>query len=181
MDQDVAQGHFRDDLYYRLSGMIIHLPPLRDRGSDVLLLAEHFLGRACREQKRSLLLLSPEARRKLQRYHFPGNVRELENIIERAVALEQGNTITPSSLIIYEQDAAADPSGVNRVLGGELSLEDHLQSEEHKILKAAMDATGGHKSQAAQLVGLNFRQFRYRWDKYASESQDQNAPEGASS
>ncbi|MGM0646315.1 MAG: sigma-54-dependent transcriptional regulator [Thermodesulfobacteriota bacterium] len=172
VDHEVSQGTFREDLYYRLSGMIIHLPPLRERGQDIVLLAEHFLHRACREQKRPLLHLSQQAKEKLLRYNFPGNVRELENIIERAVALEQGNTVTPSSLLIYEPGGTTETSAVDLVLHGERTLEEHLQNEEHKILKAALESTGGRKSQAAQLVGLNFRQFRYRWGKYAPDETD---------
>lgn len=172
VDHEVAHGSFREDLYYRLSGMIIHLPPLRERGQDIVLLAEHFLSRACREQKRPLLHLSQKAKEKLLRYNFPGNVRELQNIIERAVALEQGTIITPSSLLIYEPEGGTETSAVDLVLNGERTLEEHLQNEEHKILKAALESAGGRKNQAAQLVGLNFRQFRYRWGKYAPDDTD---------
>ena len=166
IEQDVACGQFREDLFYRLSGVIIHLPPLRDRDQDILLLAEHFLQRFAREQNKTITALSPQAREKLQSYHYPGNVRELETIMARSVALENTSCITPSSLIIYEQPQAGQQNAQEKVLSQKMSLDEYLEHEDRRILLSALERTGGHKGQAAELVGLSFRQFRYRLSKY---------------
>ncbi|MBS3779230.1 MAG: sigma-54-dependent Fis family transcriptional regulator [Desulfovermiculus sp.] len=170
IEQEVASGSFREDLFYRLSGVIIHIPPLRERGEDLLLLAEHFLQKFCREQNKSLSGLSRQAREKLKNYHYPGNIRELETILARAVALETGSTITPSSLIIYEQPQSAQASGREKVLRQEIPLDAYLEQEDRDILLSALHRSGGHKSKAAEMVGLSFRQFRYRLSKYRTDS-----------
>lgn len=173
VEQSVADGHFREDLYYRLSGVKVHLPPLRDRGDDALALADHFLEKACRSQKRQIAGFSPQARAKLLSYHYPGNVRELENIIERAVALESGNTITAESLVIYEKISPCDlDSGVQKVLSGQLTLDEYLNMHESKVIAEALRRCGGHKGRAAEMVGLNFRQFRYRLTKSGEKDED---------
>ena len=166
VEQEVAQGNFREDLFYRLSGVIVKLPPLRERGEDILLLARYFLQRACAEQKKNVHVFTPEAEEKLLNYTYPGNVRELENIVERAVALETGDKITPNSLIIYEQGRPDDRfPGAEEVLQGKISLDDYLLQQEKEILERALERTNNHKSKAAALLGLNLRQFRYRLSK----------------
>ncbi|NCC24021.1 MAG: sigma-54-dependent Fis family transcriptional regulator [Deltaproteobacteria bacterium] len=162
VDEDVASGLLREDLYYRLSGVIIHIPPLRDRREDIPALADHFLTRACRSQNKSTSGFTDEARSKLQRYDYPGNVRELENIVERAVALENAQLIQPESLVVYEQAVPPHGGGEEAVLDGRLSLDEFLVEREKRILQEALRRTGGHKGNAAELVGLNLRQFRYR-------------------
>ena len=170
LESDIREGLFREDLFYRLSGVIMHLPPLRERQEDILLLAEHFLAGACREQGRILSGFSTQARSILQAYAYPGNVRELENIIDRAVALEGDSVVHSASLIMYGTDfgrtsAAVQDRSVEDVLSGAMSLDEYLQHQELRILRAALERTGGHKGNAAALVGLNFRQFRYRLSK----------------
>jgi two-component system response regulator PilR (NtrC family) len=173
VEQSVADGDFREDLYYRLSGVKVHLPPLRERGDDALALAEHFLDKACRAQKRQIKGFSPQARAKLASYHFPGNVRELENIIERAVALEAGDTITAEALVIYEKISPCDQdSGVQKVLSGQMTLDEYLAIHEQKVIAEALRRCGGHKGRAAEMVGLNFRQFRYRLTKSGEKDED---------
>jgi len=174
VEQEVSKGDFREDLYYRLSGVKVHLPPLRERGDDVLTLADHFLAKACKAQKRQMNGFAPEARAKLLTYHYPGNVRELENIIERAVALEPGDRITPDALIIYEKIATNElEQGVQKVLSGQMTLDEYLTMHEQKVLQEAMRRTGGHKGRAAEMVGLNFRQFRYRLTKPGEKDEDE--------
>jgi two-component system response regulator PilR (NtrC family) len=172
IEGDVASGNFRDDLFYRLSGMIIAIPPLRERGDDLFLLAEHFLNKFCRQQNKNLAGLTRQARHKLANYHYPGNVRELETIIARAVALENGPYITEASLIIYEQSQAGPKSRREKVLNQEISLDQYLEQEDREILLTALDRTSGHKKRAAELVGLSFRQFRYRLSKYLHSTND---------
>jgi len=176
-EQEMARGNLREDLYYRLSGVRIHLPPLRERQEDIIPLAELFLQRACHEQKRSLNGFAPKARHKLLAYHYPGNVRELENIVERAVALESTSMIQPESLIIYETCPPQGPnSGLERLWSGQINLEDYLLEHERAILQEALTRTGGHKGKAAELLGISFRQFRYRLTK-AMEKEDEFPPE----
>lgn len=173
VEQCVREGSFREDLYYRLSGVKVHLPPLRDRGDDIILLAEHFLRTACRTQKRLVQGFSPDALTKLRAYQYPGNVRELENIIERAVALEPGETISAASLIIYEQLSVSDQDfGMERVLSGQMTLDEYITMHEQKILNEAMRRCNGHKGRAAEVVGLNFRQFRYRLTKAGEKDEE---------
>lgn len=98
LEAAVAAGTFREDLYYRLNVIPIHLPPLRERGQDVLLLARHFLGRFCRKKERPPLELSPVVQRVLLAYAWPGNVRELENVMERLSVLVDGHVVAPEDL-----------------------------------------------------------------------------------
>ena len=182
IEKDVAEGNFREDLFYRLSGVIIKVPPLRERQDDVLLIAEYLLQRTCKEQNKHLEGFTSEAKAKLRRYNYPGNVRELENIIERAVALETGPFITPASLVIYENIQPVPSSSKSElVLEGKLSIDEYLDQEDCKILEEALERTGGHKGKAAKLVGLNFRQFRYRLSKHAEEisASGNSSPESA--
>ncbi|MBP9943842.1 MAG: sigma-54-dependent Fis family transcriptional regulator [Desulfomicrobium sp.] len=173
VEQSVADGDFREDLYYRLSGVKVHLPPLRERGDDALSLAEHFLEKACRAQKRQLRGFTAEARRKLLAYGYPGNVRELENIVERAVALEPGDIVTADSLVIYEKISSSDQEGgIQKVLSGQMTLDEYLAVHEHKVIAEALRRCGGHKGRAAEMVGLNFRQFRYRLTKSGEKDED---------
>lgn len=173
IEQCVAEGTFREDLYYRLSGVKVHLPPLRERGQDIQTLADHFLKKACQTQKRALKGFTGDARSKLLRYHYPGNVRELENIVERAVALEPGDTVTSEALVIYEKIPAGElECDLQKVLSGQLTLDEYLATHEHRVLQEAMRRCGGHKGRAAEMVGLNFRQFRYRLTKVGEKDED---------
>jgi len=166
VENEVAEGNLREDLFYRLSGVIIHLPPLRERNEDLFLLADHMLERFCKEQSKAIKGFSTGAKHKLRSYTYPGNIRELENIIERAVALETGPYITPSSLVIYEHNAPQPPSGEDQVLSGEMSLDQYLEKIDRDVLSSALERTQGNKKKAAELVGLSFRQLRYRLSKH---------------
>jgi len=166
VENEVAEGNLREDLFYRLSGVIIHMPPLREREDDLFLLAEHFLQRFCQEQNKSIKGFSTGAKQKLRTYHYPGNVRELENIIERAVALESGPYISPASLVIYEQTTTHPNMDREQVLSGELSLDQYLEKIDNEVLASALERTQGNKKKAAELVGLSFRQLRYRLSKH---------------
>ncbi len=172
IEQEVAAGRFREDLFYRLSGVIINIPPLRKRGEDLFLLAESLLKRFCKEQNKEIKGFSQKAIQKLKNYRYPGNIRELENIIERSVALENSSYITPSSLIIYENIHSGNKPGEEQIFNGELSLDQYLEQEDRKILLSALEKTRGHKSKAAELLGLSFRQFRYRLSKHKIDYQD---------
>jgi two-component system response regulator PilR (NtrC family) len=166
VDTEVTEGGMREDLYYRLSGVRVHLPPLRERKDDLFVLADHLLERFCREQGKLIKGFSTGAKHKLRDYHYPGNIRELENIIERAVALETGPYITPPSLVIYEQGPPQTCANGEQVLSGKLSLDQYLEQIDREVLSSALERTRGNKKKAAELVGLSFRQLRYRLSKH---------------
>ncbi|MGW8316006.1 MAG: hypothetical protein ACWGNV_10425, partial [Bacteroidales bacterium] len=102
--QEVRKGHFRQDLYYRLLGLQIELPPLRERGNDVLILATHFVRSFCRENNLAVKKLTPAAMQKLRQYPFPGNVRELKSVMELAVTLSGGDQIEPEDIVFGEEE-----------------------------------------------------------------------------
>jgi two-component system response regulator PilR (NtrC family) len=175
---EVRAGRFREDLYYRLNVVQIRVPPLRERRADILPLAEHFLRRFAAEHQRPSLRLSREARRRLDEYDFPGNVRELENLIERAVALSNGDEVTLDALPAPLRGAPAlTPDGP---LPTGFSMEAHLASIERQLIDRALSEAHGVKKDAAAKLGLTFRQFRHRLKKLSGEvdAADEAAEEG---
>jgi two-component system response regulator PilR (NtrC family) len=175
LQKSVAEGRFREDLFYRINVIPIHMPPLRERGEDVPLLAEHFLVKYATQMDKPVRSISMEAQRRLAAYHWPGNVRELENVIERAVALEQTRTVLPESLpehlrSIKARAVAFDvPAGGDRAteLGPLPDLSEgfdlEAQGEElyRHYLSLALQRAGGVQTKAADLLGMSFRSFRY--------------------
>jgi len=157
LDKQVRQGRFREDLYYRLNVIPIELPPLSERRDDVPLLARHFLGKICAEMKRPLMTLTPAAVRALEAYDWPGNVREMENVIERTVALTDGALIDrhdlPPQLAGGGSDAELLP--VPRIPAQGLSLPQTIDAIERAMIGQALALSGGVKSRAAALLGLN--------------------------
>ena len=168
---EAQAGRFREDLYYRLNVIQIALPPLRERMEDVPLLVQHFLARYRRELGKEVKELAPAAMEKILAHPFPGNVRELENLIERAVALSRGPTlgvdVLPASVL--EKGGArrlAPPtpaSAAAPMAGG--NLDEILASYERGLLADALQRAGGVKKRAARLLGISFRSFRYRLEK----------------
>ncbi|HYV67602.1 MAG TPA: sigma-54 dependent transcriptional regulator, partial [Myxococcales bacterium] len=172
---EVRAGRFREDLYYRLNVVQIRVPPLRERREDILLLADHFLHRFGAEHGRRELRLSREARRRLDEYGFPGNVRELENLIERAVALSNGEEVTLDALPAPLRGAPSlAPDGP---LPASFSLEGHLAGIERELIDRALAEARGVKKDAAAKLGLTFRQFRHRLKKLSGEENGSD-PEG---
>src|SRR5438105_9961597 len=164
---EVRAGRFREDLYYRLNVVQIRVPPLRERREDILLLADHFLRRFRAEHDRPPLSMSREARRRLDEYGFPGNVRELENLIERAVALSSGDEVTLDALPAPLRGSLA--LATDGPLPPGFSLEAHLANVERELIDRALSETRGVKKDAAAKLGLTFRQFRHRVKKLAGE------------
>ncbi len=169
LEEEVRRGRFREDLFYRLNVIPIHLPPLRERGRDILLLAGSFLRRACVLKERPPVGLSPEAKDMLLRYSWPGNVRELENFMERLTILSEGETITPEDLPakIWEDlgrqpEQAAPPAAcagfiwpqVHDLRERDLTLKALLEEVEERLLLEALDMAGGVKNQAAEILGI---------------------------
>ncbi|HET9551912.1 MAG TPA: sigma-54 dependent transcriptional regulator [Anaeromyxobacteraceae bacterium] len=165
--EDVKAGRFREDLYYRLNVIQLRLPPLRERREDIPLFLEHFLPRFAAEQGRPGLRLSAEAERILLAWDYPGNVRELSNLVERAVTLSDGAVIEPSVLpsSMCGRTAPAPAAPASLPEGG-LDLQAHLDQIERQILEGALARTGGVKTEAARLLSLTFRSLRYRLAKY---------------
>jgi two-component system response regulator AtoC len=150
-------GDFRQDLYFRLKVFTVHLPPLRERGDDVLHLAEHFLAQYADEFRKDVVGLDDDARQLLLGYAFPGNVRELRNLIERAVILADGDRLTPAEFADLAEPTAAAPSPATSL--------DLAQLEESAI-RAAFERAGGNQGQTARLLGIGVDALRYRLRKY---------------
>jgi len=164
LDEDVKAGRFREDLYYRLNVIEIPLPPLRERPDDIALLIDHFIEKYARELGKEATGCSEEAMKKLIRYRFPGNVRELENVIERAVALSRETTIGLESL----PPALLNPPlpGRTTIIPPEgVDLDSLMEEYERSLLLEALIPARGVKKKAAQLLGISFRSFRYRFEK----------------
>ncbi len=173
LDAEVRAGRFREDLFYRMNVIQIHCPPLRERREDVPMLANHFLEKFAKSLGVEVKRIGNEAMDVLKKYHFPGNVRELENIIERTVALEPGNTILPESLprhLLDAQQPSAGPLDANKIeiLSDQgIDLEKLTADFERTLLTKALQQAGGIKKRAAKLLGISFRSMRYRVDKYS--------------
>lgn len=157
LEELVRQGLFREDLYYRLNVIPIQLPPLSARPDDIALLARHFLQRICAEMKRPPMALSRTAIRALEGYAWPGNVREMENVIERTVALSEGEEIDRSHLParLRDNDLQEPPLPVPLVTTQGIDLQATLESIERQIIDQALQLSAGVKSRAASLLGLN--------------------------
>lgn len=159
IEENVREGLFREDLYYRLNVIPIVLPPLRDRREDIALLARHFLQKSCKEMNRPDMTLSPGAIFALEEYGWPGNVREMENVIERTVALTDGDTITPRDLPpnIGGSDHIAEPGPLStpHLTEKGLDMPRAVNEIESRLIIEALEMTGGVKARAASLLGIN--------------------------
>ncbi len=171
LEQEIAEGRFREDLYYRLNVVRIDLPPLRDRGEDVVLLAQAFMEQLSERFGKPMHGFDHEALSLLRSYAWPGNVRELENAIELAVAMSPGSLITADSLpqTLRERGGwpvASGGGGAALTLPPEgVNLDAILSDLERRYIMLALELTEGRKTQAARLLGLSFRSFRYRLAK----------------
>jgi two-component system response regulator PilR (NtrC family) len=166
--QEVKEGRFREDLYYRLNVIQIRLPPLRERKEDVPAFLEHFLARFAAEMGRRPPRLSPDAERLLLAYDWPGNVRELANAVERAVTLSADDAVEPGVLppALRGSGPGAEAESASALPEAGLDLQAHLDAIERRLLERALERTGGVKTEAARLLSLTFRSLRYRLAKY---------------
>lgn len=170
LEDEVITGNFREDLFYRLNVIEIKVPSLRERKSDLRLLAQHFLDKYSREMGKEITKISSYAIDLLNKYDFPGNVRELENLIERSVALSSTNIILPDSLALsihkrrWIEGVKDRRFDLDEVRNG-VSLDAILEDIERAYLKKALECTNGKKQEAAELLGISFRTFRYRLQK----------------
>lgn len=184
LEAEVAAGRFREDLFYRLNVLALSLPPLRERKQDIPLLVRRFLKHFSEMHGKNVQRLSVAAARRLQEYHYPGNIRELENVVEHAVALCEGETVHEEHLPDYilrgertsigsfsaathaETGSESAPSKTVRLelIGG--NLDESLAAYEKSVILRALAEAGGVKKRAAHLLGINYRSFRHRLQKY---------------
>jgi two-component system response regulator PilR (NtrC family) len=184
VEEDVERGRFRQDLYYRLNVIRVPLPALRERREDIRPLAEHFMARFAREMAKEVQGLTEDAQRALDGYPFPGNVRELENMMERAVALAGSRSIGLGDLPAEVSGLSAGPSsGFASLPEAGCRLDEVLNEVERRLIVQALDRTGGVRKTAAALLGITFRSLRYRLAKHAlaDEAEDPSAPDRESS
>jgi two-component system response regulator PilR (NtrC family) len=162
----VKDGSFREDLYYRLNVLHVHLPPLRQRIDDLPELARHFVERTCRSFGLEPKRLTPDALRVLQAYPWPGNIRELENVIERTVALEASTIISSGSLPEHLRGSPVGPwtDGVGLPEEG-LDIDEYLDNVRRSLMHQALERTQGHQKNAAELLRMSYRAFRYHAEK----------------
>ncbi len=169
----VADESFRQDLYYRLNVIRIELPPLREREGDVRRLAVRFLARFSGEMNRGAMRIAPETMRALEVYDFPGNIRELENMVERAVALSTSAEIGVSDLPeVVGGLATPGLPMVTALPESGCHLDAILETAERHLVTQALDRTGGNRTQAAKLLGISFRSLRYRLAKHGFADSD---------
>ncbi len=174
LEEEVVEGRFRQDLFYRLNVIEIKVPPLRERKGDLRPLIQHFLEKYAMEMGKEVTKISSYAIDMLHKYDFPGNIRELENLIERSVALTSTNIILPDSLTLSVQKRRwiegieGKRYDLDEVSHG-VSLERILEEIERAYLEKALSLTDNKKKQAADLLGMSFRSFRYKLEKLGIE------------
>lgn len=165
----ITDGSFRQDLYYRINVIEVQVPSLRERPDDILMLAAHFLQRISGQNRQHVPDLAEDALTALKNYSFPGNVRELENILERAITLCENNTIRSYDLQLKNSvgNKGEVPSRLNVDKGSAESLDPYLGNTEKQAILNALEQTRYNKTAAAKLLGISFRALRYRLKKYA--------------
>jgi len=164
----ISEGRFREDLYYRINVIPIALPPLRERREDIPLIAEHFLTKYSEQMEKEISGITHEAMKLLVQHDWPGNIRELENVMERAVALERSPAILPESLPagIRGESPRSVAAPVEGLPESGFDLEAHVKEIEMSYISEALKRAGGVQVKAAELLGMSFRSFRYYVKKY---------------
>jgi DNA-binding NtrC family response regulator len=174
LEELVRKGHFREDLYYRINVIALYLPPLRERGEDVPLLAKHFLAKRIEEENRPSQEFSKDAVDLLSRYPWPGNVREMENIIEQAFIWSKGSDlINPEHLPNILKNDTRSSSLRDDTLSGRLSLEKAVMEFEREIILDALKRKNYVQTHAAELLGISRRMLKYRMDTLGIGRPDQ--------
>jgi len=174
LEEEVIAGNFREDLFYRLNVIEIKMPPLRERKGDLRALAQHFLEKYSKEMGKEITKISSYAIDLLQKYDFPGNIRELENLLERSVALSNTNIILPESLALsihkrrWIEGIKDKRFDLDEVPKG-VSLDAILEEIERAYIEKALDCRNGNKNKAAELLSLSLRSLRYRIEKLEIE------------
>ncbi len=169
LEQAMREGRFREDLYYRLNVVTVTIPPLRDRKEDIPALMEHFIEKYSAANRKKISGVTAEARELLMRYSYPGNVRELENIMERAVVLSKGGNIATVDLPIHLRTTESDEKLCVKKKGS--SLNETLDTVERGLILEALKEAGGVQTRAAEKLGISERVLRYKLSKYKIKEQ----------
>jgi len=173
LEKRVQKGDFREDLFYRLNVIPVEVPPLRERKEDIPLLVDHFIEKYSKKYNKEIKKISPYAMGLLVEYPFPGNVRELENIIERSVALETTNIILPERLEMVTTGGETLPSADDIEIPEEgIDLNEEVARFEKGLMKKALQKAGGSKTKAAKFLGVSLDSLRYRFDKLGMADKD---------
>ncbi len=162
---NVKSGLFREDLYYRLNVIPLHLPPLRERKEDIPVLTKHFIEKYSREFGKEIRTISAYALELLMQYPFPGNIRELENIIERSIALETSNIILPENLILSQGMAKKEGNLLSELPDTGINLNEELEKFEKALIEKALLKAQGSKTRAAELLKISYDSLHYRSEK----------------
>ncbi len=171
LEQTVRDGKFREDLYYRLNVLRLEVPPLRARGRDIVLLAEHYIRVFSQEFRRPVRRLTDAAEQALLAYSWPGNVRELRNLIERAVLLAEAEALEPSDFeSVHTLRRPETPAGVGGIQLPEEGLD--IEQVERRLVTLALERTKGNQTRAAALLGLHRDQIRYRIEKFGLKGEE---------
>jgi len=175
LDLAIQRNEFRKDLYYRLNVIPIHIPPLRERRDDIPILAEHFLQKYSKDMKRAGKRFAPEVKDAMMRHPWPGNIRELENAVQRSIALSDGDVITAKDLLetaAPTADLRSVAAATARSIGEEgLDLDATMTDIEVGYLKRALEMAGGNYTKAAQLLKMSLRSFRYKLQKFGIDKE----------
>jgi len=164
LEVSIQEGRFRQDLYFRLNVVSLFLPPLRERREDIPLLIDYFLKKFVEQNNKESLEISKEARELLLRYPYPGNVRELENLVERAVVLCRGSLVTSQDLPFHLKEGVGETASA--AFSTDLTLPDRLEELERHLIQQALKETGGIQTRAAEKLGISERVLRYKLQKY---------------
>jgi two-component system response regulator PilR (NtrC family) len=165
----VKKGEFREDLYFRLNVIPIHMPPLRERKEDIPLLTKHFIEKYAREFGKEVRTIASYAMELLMEYPFPGNIRELENIIERGVAMETSNIILPENLVLSAEADGEEKNIDLNIPDQGIDLAAELESIEKRAIEKALQKTKGIKTKAAEMLGVTSDSLKYRIEKLGVE------------
>ncbi len=177
LSESIREGTFREDLFYRINVIPITLPPLRQRKEDIPLLVDHFIEKFSAKMGVPRPRISSDAMRAIEKYHWPGNVRELENVIERMIALETADVLTTKSLPEQVFLGGRIPDASFMLPPEGLSLEDHLEAIAKIFMLQALERCNGVQTQAAELLRMSFRSFRYYAKKYDLIPREREAEE----
>jgi two-component system response regulator PilR (NtrC family) len=172
LEQAVRDGNFREDLFYRIHVIALRVPPLRERGSDIATIADHIVARLAQEYQTGMVTLTADAYEALSAYPFPGNVRELENVLERALTLVDGNRISAADLQLAPLNGNPEPSerkGASSDSPAQTSrgtsIDDQIEDNQRRLLTESLERNRWNRTASAQELGLTYRQLRYRLKK----------------
>jgi len=161
LEEEIKEGHFREDLFYRLNVVSLNIPPIRERKDDIPLLADYFLKRYAEKNQRLIKGFTPRAMDLLMRYDWPGNARELENVIERAVILSRENSITPAEFPRTIQDLDENNDDIQFITPGK-----SLKEVERQMIIRTLEETGGNRTHAADILGISRRTLQLKLKEY---------------